>query len=197
MTPFRRCGLADEDEIGASPVALRYRHPRTLSYCSGSDTKDDGGGGDSAWEEDSVVSAMTTISDLESVYNETSSKFHPLNLRERFLLRHRLPQPSRTVSMVLSEHERRLLSTVATAHSINDLEDEKESWEDEDILDNNFLPENPHERHEPRPMAYAKVFLDPHEKGIVGSFDLDVWFEREGIPLPRILERDESSQSSV
>lgn len=115
MKGFRRSGLADDDEIGARAVTLRFRASDDSSTFLDEQ--------ESAWEEESVVSAMTSKSDLESVYIETSSKNRRLEFCDRFLLYQCLPEPSRTNCTILSEQERRDRSS-ASAAIANEVEDD-------------------------------------------------------------------------
>lgn len=189
MTQFRRCGLAEDDEIGTSSVTLRYRHDHpTSTYCSGSATivSDDD---EMALEEEGQKTVSITTSDAESVCSETSSQCTPLNLRERFLLQHRLPQPGRILSMVWSEHERRVL--LSSTHEM------EERCCDEGTNTDDSLRHRP--ERQPWQMVHpAKVFLDSQEMSVGVGFrsDCDVWFDREGIPLSQVVETDESSHSS-
>ena len=151
MRLFRRCGLEDDDYIGASPATLQSRRggaERTTYF------EDEGS---EAWEEESVVSAMTTTSDLESVYNETASRFRPLTLRERCLLQHSLPDPSsRSVSRILTERKGRFLPTLSATK-------EEQDDHSDDMMDNPWL-----DRHQQQPswqqMVYqGNVSLNPCE----------------------------------
>lgn len=189
MRYFRRCGLEDDDEVGASPVNVSPR-----SRPADDDDSSSGASAveyESAWEEESLVSAMTTASDLESVYYESASnKSRPLNRRERFLLQHSLPEPSRTVSAILSERRGRSNASATIANAEKDDDDYSDG-----AIENPWLEP----RREPWGMAYpGKVFLDPNEKETTGDFqeEVAVWHIREDIHLARILERDESTQSS-
>ncbi|CAJ1923767.1 unnamed protein product [Cylindrotheca closterium] len=186
MKRFRRSGLADDDEIGASAVTLRSRPSDDSSIVKNEQEYE------SACEEESVVSAMTSASDLESIYNETATKFRPLNRRERFLLQQSVPEHSRTVSTILSEQERTDRQTLS-ATVANQLEDD--SGYVDLATSNPWLQPRPYQ---PWQMEYpGKTLLDPHEK-LTGNLrkKFAIWYDREDVPLGRILERGESTQSS-
>jgi hypothetical protein len=89
MAPFRRPGLAEDDQKEVRPEVFRPRNHAKMPFhqqATHIPTQAMFGG-----DEESVVSSLSAMSDLESLYVESSAKFHTHNPRDQYLLCQRLP----------------------------------------------------------------------------------------------------------
>jgi hypothetical protein len=126
MAPFRRPGLAEDDDTGIRPTAIRHRalpfHNQPQKIHSMISSVD---------EEESVVSGLSAMSDLESLYIENSTmRPHVPNQRDQFLLYQRLP-PSNTAfsrNMLNPSREEEKESSNCM-NGFNDDLDNEDNWE--------------------------------------------------------------------
>ncbi|CAJ1934820.1 unnamed protein product [Cylindrotheca closterium] len=127
MAPFRRPGLED-DEAESRPDTLRPRPPHTFrgppAYSA---MHQYGPSHSSTGDEDSVVSGLSAMSDLESLYLESSSSNRPKNAREQYLLAQRLPGQAGNDRS--SGEARSGLSNLLNGF-IDENDDEEDNWQD-------------------------------------------------------------------
>eukprot|EP00526_Cylindrotheca_closterium_P001146 CAMPEP_0113632130 /NCGR_PEP_ID=MMETSP0017_2-20120614/16697_1 /TAXON_ID=2856 /ORGANISM="Cylindrotheca closterium" /LENGTH=239 /DNA_ID=CAMNT_0000542667 /DNA_START=62 /DNA_END=778 /DNA_ORIENTATION=+ /assembly_acc=CAM_ASM_000147 len=187
MAPFRRPGLED-DEAESRPDTLRPRPPPSFrgppAYSSTHQVPSHSYAGD----EDSVVSGLSAMSDLESLYLESSSNNRPKDARDQYLLAQRLPGQATNDS---SSGNERSGPTNLLNGFIDENDDEEDKWED--MVYAATLQQSRQSQVAPKPQQT----IDPAEQE---RLDLNraiaesrLQHEKEQMHLAQIIEDDEES----
>lgn len=130
MAPFRRPGLAEDDQGEGRPEIFRPRNytEKPLYRQATRVPSHTMVGGD----DESVVSSLSAMSDLESLYVESSAKFHTHNSRDQYLLCQQLPGQSNKGLLGGYDqggNDRRSSSALLNGF-IDENNDDDDNWED-------------------------------------------------------------------
>eukprot|EP00980_Cylindrotheca_fusiformis_P008948 scaffold1909_cov130-Cylindrotheca_fusiformis.AAC.15 len=165
MAPFRRPGLAEDDDEGeirpeffrpprntvSKPFHVAKANPITMI-------------GD---DEESVVSSLSTLSDLESLYVESSAKFHTHNPRDQYLLCQRLPGQRGSGGLLgdeSEESEERGSSGLLNGFVGGQNDDDDDDWDDIVFAATNRPNNGPAKPRKPRSVPSPRAVVDPEEQ---------------------------------
>ncbi|KAL3936408.1 MAG: hypothetical protein SGBAC_008271 [Bacillariaceae sp.] len=187
MAPFRRPGLED-DEAESRPDTLRPRpSPSFRGPPAYSKTHQHATSHSFAGDEDSVVSGLSAMSDLESLYVESSSNNRPKDARDQYLLAQRLPGQASSDNA----SEKRSGPTNLLNGFLDENDDEEDNWEDivyAATLQQSRQPEvAPKQQQTVDPVEQERLDMN---RAIAES---RLHHEKEQMRLAQIIEDDEES----
>lgn len=188
MAPFRRPGLED-DEAESRPDTLRPRPPPSFRGPSAySKTHQHATSHSFAGDEDSVVSGLSAMSDLESLYVESSSNNRPKDARDQYLLAQRLPGQASSDN---ASREERSGPTNLLNGFLDENDDEEDNWEDM------VYAATLQQSRQPQVTFKQQQTVDPAEQERLDMnraiAESRLQHEKEQILLAQIIEDDEES----